>query len=238
MCGFQCQCWSFLLATAPSLVLAAMSAGPELGTRSSAFTVPLTLQRQIMGLNNPEPPRVSERPNMRPTAKEIPAPHHHSPPACPHVHYSSYHRRQDSNNRTRVVTYTPWRRKSGMLIRKETTMYATHQKHRNQRRNTTSAPGVMMSSPYPISAESAGRLVMERYRLWLAYWFWGQAQKWLLSVFPVMIMFLIWLVVAHEQFRETAPIMAFCIGWGLVVMQRHQRGIRNEIQDLDSTLGF
>lgn len=117
-------------------------------------------------------------------------------------------------------------------------MYATHQKHRNQRRNTTSAPGVMMSSPYPISAESAGRLVMERYRLWLAYWFWGQAQKWLLSVFPVMIMFLIWLVVAHEQFRETAPIMAFCIGWGLVVMQRHQRGIRNEIQDLDSTLGF
>lgn len=117
-------------------------------------------------------------------------------------------------------------------------MYTTCQKHRNQRRKTTSAPGVMMSSPYPISAESACRLVMERNRLWRAYWFWGQAQKWLLLVFPVVIMFLIWLVVAHEQFRATAPIMAFCAGWALIVMQRHQRGIRNEIQELDSTLGF
>lgn len=117
-------------------------------------------------------------------------------------------------------------------------MRTTHQKHRQPRRNTTSAPGVMMSPPHPISAGSAGRLVMERDRLWRAYWFWGQAQKWLLSVFPAVIVFLIWLVVAHEQFRATAPIMAFCAGWSLVVMQRHQRGIRNEIQELDSTLGF
>lgn len=117
-------------------------------------------------------------------------------------------------------------------------MCTTHQKHRQPRRNTTSTPGVMMSSLYPISAESAGRLAMERDRLWRAYWFWGQAQKWFLSVFPVVIVFLIWLVAAHEQFRATAPIMAFCVGWSLIVMQRHQRGIRNEIQELDSTLGF
>lgn len=116
-------------------------------------------------------------------------------------------------------------------------MCTTCQKHRNQRRNTVSAPE-KTASPHPISAELAGRLVMERDRLWCAYWFWGQAQKWLLLVFPVVIVFLIWLVMAHEQFRATAPIMAFCSGWALVVMQRHQRGIRNEIQELDSTLGF
>jgi len=44
-------------------------------------------------------------------------------------------------------------------------MRTTHQKHRQPRRNATSAPGIMMSSPYPISAESAGRLVMESDRL-------------------------------------------------------------------------
>ena len=125
-----------------------------------------------------------------------------------------------------------------MPVRKGTTMCTIHQKHRQPRRKTTSAPGAIMSSQHPISAESAGRLVMERDRLWCAYWFWGQAQKWLLSVFPVVIVFLIWLVVVHEQFRATAPIMVSCAGWGLVVMQRHQRGIRNEIQELDSTLGF
>lgn len=133
-------------------------------------------------------------------------------------------------------TYTPWRRKSGMLVRKETTMRTTHQKHRQPRRNATSAPGIMMSSPYPISAESAGRLVMESDRLWRAYWFWGQAQKLLLSVFPVVIVFLIWLVVVHEQFRATAPIMAFCAGWALVAMQQRQRALLNEIKELDTKL--
>lgn len=93
-----------------------------------------------------------------------------------------------------------------------------------------------MSSPYPISAESAGRLVMESDRLWRAYWFWGQAQKLLLSVFPVVIVFLVWLVVVHEQFRATAPIMAFCTGWALVAMQQRQRARLNEIKVLDTKL--
>ena len=63
--------------------------------------------------------------------------------------------------------------------------------------------------------------------------FWGQAQKLLLSVFPVVIVFLIWLVVVHEQFRATAPIMAFCAGWALVAMQQRQRALLNEIKELD-----
>lgn len=104
----------------------------------------------------------------------------------------------------------------------------------NEPHNNTSAPGTL--NPRPISNASIGQLDAERERLQRTYWFWGQVQKWYLYAFPLVLALMIYLVIAHAQFRVMAPIMASCVGWGLVAAQQHQRGILNEIKKLDAKL--
>lgn len=65
---------------------------------------------------------------------------------------------------------------------------------------------------------------------------WGQVQKWYLYAFPLVLALMIYLVITHAQFRVMAPIMASCVGWGLVAVQQHQQGILNEIKKLDAKL--
>lgn len=104
----------------------------------------------------------------------------------------------------------------------------------NEPHNNTSAPGTL--KPHPISNASIGQLDAERERLQRTYWFWGQVQKWYLYAFPLVLALMIYLVITHAQFRVMAPIMASCVGWGLVAAQQHQRGILNEIKKLDAKL--
>ena len=80
------------------------------------------------------------------------------------------------------------------------------------------------------------QLDAEKERLQRTYWLWGQIQKWYLYVFPLVLVLMIYLMITHAQFRLTAPIMVSCAGWGLVAMQQHQRGILNEIKELDTKL--
>jgi hypothetical protein len=100
--------------------------------------------------------------------------------------------------------------------------------------NNTVAPGTL--KPHSISSASIGQLDAEKERLQRTYWLWGQIQKWYLYVFPLVLVLMIYLVITHAQFRVTAPIMVSCAGWGLVAMQQHQRGILNEIKELDTKL--
>jgi len=97
--------------------------------------------------------------------------------------------------------------------------------------NNTGAPGRLR--PRPISSASIGQLDAEKERLRRTYWLCGQIQKWYLYVFPLVLVLMIYLVITHAQFRVTAPITVSCAGWGLVAMQQHQRGILNEIKELD-----
>jgi hypothetical protein len=100
--------------------------------------------------------------------------------------------------------------------------------------NNTVAPGTL--KPHPISSASIGQLDTEKERLQRTYWLCGQIQKWYLYVFPLVLVLMIYLVITHAQFRAIAPIMASCVGWGLVAVQQHQRGILNEIKKLDTKL--
>ncbi len=98
--------------------------------------------------------------------------------------------------------------------------------------NNTGAPGTL--KPHPISSASIGQLDAEKERLQRTYWLWGQIQKWCLYAFPLVLVLMIYLMITHAQFRLTSPIMVSCAGWGLVAMQQHQRGILNEIKELDT----
>ena len=100
--------------------------------------------------------------------------------------------------------------------------------------NNTVAPGRLR--PHSIISTSIKQLDAEKERLQRTYWLWGQIQKWCLYAFPLVLVLMIYLVITHAQFRLTAPIMVSCAGWGLVAMQQHQRGILNEIKELDTKL--
>lgn len=100
--------------------------------------------------------------------------------------------------------------------------------------NNTVAPGRLR--PHPISSTSIKQLDTEKERLQRTYWLWGQIQKWYLYALPLALLLMIYLVITHAQFRAIAPIMVSCVGWGLVAMQQHQRGILNEIKKLDTKL--
>ena len=100
--------------------------------------------------------------------------------------------------------------------------------------NTTGTPGTLRS--HPISSASIKQLDAEKERLQRTFWLWGQIQKWYLYALPLILALMIYLVTTHAQFRAIAPIMASCIGWGLVAAQQHQRGILNEIKKLDTKL--